>query len=207
MSETKLENIPETEKNAKTFVKARDKYSDMKSSALCLFIIAAIGLIITVLDCFDMLPVKLNANNSWIFYFAMFALYIIFFVTGIYTLHSAKKVKSTISDEESQTDTIIAWALDNLTAEYIDNKCAKKRAELMEKEEYILAQKAAEDPEYNEEMTSHFERTESFESLPEELKCFDREEILASEIKEKYSLDDDAYIASIIEEIYPEIFE
>lgn len=207
MSETQLENETESTSSTKTFVKARDKYSDMKSSAVCLFIIAIIGLGVTIMDCFDMLPIKLNGNNSWIFYFAMFALYTIFIIVGIYTLHSAKKVKSTISDEESQTDTVIAWALDNLTAEYIDDKCSKRRAELIEKEEFVLAQKAEEDPETSEELEEHFERTEPFEVLPEELKCFDREEILALEIKKQYDINDDSYIASIIEEIYPEIFE
>lgn len=199
--ETKLENTN------KTFVKARDKYSDMKSSALCLFIIAIIGLVVTTMDCFDMLPIKLNANNSWIFYFAMFSLYTIFIITGIYTLHSAKKVKSTISDEESQTDTVIAWALDNLTSEYIDEQCAKKRDELIAQENYAIEKKAEEDSETNTEMIEHFERTEAFESLPDELKCFDREDFISNAIKEKFDIDDDAYIAAIIEEIYPEIYE
>ena len=56
-------------------------------------------------------------------------------------------------------------------------------------------------------MLAHFERTEPFEELPEELKCFEREELLATEIKEKFNIDDDSYISSIIEELYPEIFE
>lgn len=190
MSEKEIDNLNTnadeiTEKDSlssKLFVKARDKYSDMKSSALCLFIISVAGLIIIALDYFDMFPMKLNPNNSWIFYFAMSALFIIFFVVAIFTLKSAKKVKATISDEESLTDTIIAWSMDNLTAKYIDEKCTKLR-------------------------TENVDETESFEELPEELKCFEREDVITNEIKNHFNIDDDAYIASILEEIYPEIFE
>lgn len=191
----------------KRFVKARDKYSDMKSSALCLFIISIIGLIVTILDCFDMLPIKINANNSWIFYFAMYTLYGIFFVTGIFTLKSAKKVKSAISDEESQTDTIIAWAMDNLTSEYIDSECSKKRAELIKKEQFILDKLDEEEDSEEKDIKASFDKTEAFEDIPEELKCFDREDVISEAIKSHFDIDDDAYIASIIEEIYPEIFE
>lgn len=209
MSEKQLENTTKNidEGTGKAFVKARDKYSDMKSSALCLFIIAIIGLAVTIMDCFDLLPIKLNANDSWIFYFAMFSLYTIFIIVGIYTIHSAKKVKSTISDEEAQTDTIITWALDNLSAKYIDEQCAKNRADIIAKEDFVIEKKAEEDSDTNAEMLEHFERTEAFEELPEELKCFDREEFIASRIKEQFDIDDSSYIAAIIEEIYPEIFE
>ncbi len=208
-SDTNLDKITEVEEKSsqKSFVKARDKYSDMKSSALCLFIISIAGLIITVLDCLNMLPIKLNSNSSWIFYFAMYALYIIFFIVGICTLRSAKKIKSTISDEESQTDTIVAWAMDNLTADYIDNKCRETRANLIEKEQYILEKLSEEEDSDEKDAKSTFEKTEPFDDIPEELKCFDREDVIASEIKKQFDIDDDSYISSILEEIYPEIYE
>lgn len=161
--------------NNKRFVKARDKYADMKSSAICLLIIGFVGLAVTILDSLNMLPFKLNANNSWLFYIVMYALYIIFIITGIYTTVSAKKVRASISDEESLTDTIIAWIFDNLSAEHIDKECCKNRMD--------------------------------FDELPDELKCFDREAVITEAIKENFNLEDESYISSILEEVYPEIFE
>lgn len=153
------------------FVKAKDKYSDMRSSAICLIVVGLIGASVILLDYLDIFPIKLNANNSFIFYFAMVALFIIFIVLGIYTIMSAKKIKDSISDEESLTDTIVAWALDNITSEQIDNEF------------------------------------DNFSELPDEVKYLSRAESLGKLIETQFDIHDEAYINSVVDEIYPELFE
>lgn len=153
------------------FVKAKDKYSDMRSSAICLIVVGLIGASVILLDYLDIFPIKLNANNSFIFYFAMAALFIIFIVLGIYTIMSAKKIKDSISDEESLTDTIVAWALDNITSEQIDNEF------------------------------------DNFSELPDEVKYLSRAESLGKLIETQFDIHDEAYINSVVDEIYPELFE
>lgn len=153
------------------FVKAKDKYSDMRSSAICLIVVGLIGASVILLDYLDIFPIKLNANNSFIFYFAMAALFIIFIVLGIYTIMSAKKIKDSISDEESLTDTIVAWALDNITSEQIDNEF------------------------------------DNFSELPDEVKYLSRTESLGKLIETQFDIHNEAYINSVVDEIYPELFE
>ncbi len=153
------------------FVKAKDKYSDMRSSAICLIGVGLIGVSVILLDYLNVFPIKLNANNSFIFYFAMTALFVIFIVSGIYTMVSAKKVKDSISDEESLTDTIVAWALDNITSEQIDNEL------------------------------------DDFSELPDEVKYLSRAESLGKIIETQFDIHDEAYISTVVDEIYPELFE
>lgn len=153
------------------FVKAKDKYSDMKSSAACLILVGLVGASVILLDYFDVLPFRLNAGKSFIFYFVMSALFIIFILSGIYTMIAAKKVKDSISDEESLTDTIVAWVMDNVTAEQIDNEF------------------------------------DNFSELPDEVKYLSRAESLGKLIGAQFDIDDEDYISSVIDEIYPELFD
>ena len=153
------------------FVKAKDKYSDMKSSAFCLILVGILGLLVIICDYLNILPIRLNANKSFIFYFVMSALFLIFIIAGIYTTKSAKKIKETISDEESLTDTIVAWIMDNVTSEQIDKDI------------------------------------EDFSELPDEVKYLSRSEAVGNIIKAQFDIQDEDYINSIIDEIYPEIFE
>lgn len=181
-------NNNEASKTNRVFVKARDKYSDMKSSAVCLTAIGFIGFIIILLDFFDILPFKINANHSYIFYITMGGLFIIFFISGIFTSRSAKKVKESISDEESQTDSIITWAIENLNTDMIDSLCSDA---------------------YNESNDSDAatDLENDFTHLPEEAKYLLRVEVICKMIMDKFEINDDSYINSMIDEIYPELFD
>lgn len=178
----------ESSKKNGVFVKAKDKYSDMKSSALSLIVVGFIGLIIVILDFMNLLPFKINANNSLIFYIVMGGLFLFFTISGIFTSRSAKKVKDSISDEESQTDTIITWAIENLNTETIDSVCSST---------------------YNENNNSDSMEIDVavFSQLPDEVKYLLRVEVIEKMITEKFEINDDSYINSMIDEIYPELFE
>lgn len=212
-------------KNEGVFVKAKDKYSDLKSSATCLIIVGIIGLIVMILDCMDMFPISLNANKSFIFYFTMIGLFVLFLIIGFITLNSAKKIKSQISDEESQTDTIITWAVENLSAEAIDRFCTDlsngtlklekidddNEDENSEDSEDVNNDDAdisenIDDSENNDDTEEETEFVE-FDQLPDELKYLQRCDVIGNIIKKNFKIDDTSYISTIVEEIYPEIFD
>ena len=180
-----------SEKNG-IYVKARDKYNDMKSSAFCLIFVGLIGLIVIVLDYTNLLPFKLNASKDLFFYIVMFALFAIFIIAGIFTIKSAKKINASIPDEESQTDSIITWAIENLTAEHIDNLCSAISSESLNNDTL----EGSPDEVYDD-----------FSKLPDEAKYLLRIEVMEKLILENSDTTDKTYIASIIDEIYPELFD
>ncbi len=151
-----------------TYKKASDKYTDLHSSSICLLLVGILGIIYVILDYFKVLPFSFNSN---MFYIVMGALFTIFIILGLYTAHTAKKVKNTIADEESTTDSIITWAIENLSAESIDTTL-EDLSDSSDEEKYLV-------------------RTEKLTEI----------------LIDKFNLDDESYINSLIDEIYPELFE
>ena len=117
------------------FKTANDRYNDLHSSSICLLLVGILGTIYVILDYFNVLPFSFNGN--FMFYIVMGSLFIIFTIMGIYTAHSAKKVKATITDEETNTDSIVTWAIENLTASRLDNSIEEIN-ECGEEEKYLL---------------------------------------------------------------------
>lgn len=154
-----------------TFKKASDKYKDLHSSSVCLLFVGILGMLYVVLDYLKVLPFSFNSNGNFMFYIVMGILFGIFIIMGIYTANSAKKVKDSIADEESNTDTIVTWAIENLSDKLIDSTI------------------------------------EDIDDCSNEEKYLLRSEALATMLTNKFDLDDESYINSLIEEIYPELFE
>ena len=154
-----------------TFKKASDKYKDLHSSSVCLLFVGILGMLYVVLDYLKVLPFSFNFNGNFMFYIVMGALFTIFIILGLYTAHTAKKVKNTIADEESTTDSIITWAIENLSAESIDTTL-EDLSDSSDEEKYLV-------------------RTEKLTEI----------------LIDKFNLDDESYINSLIDEIYPELFE
>lgn len=151
------------------FKTASDRYNDLHSSSICLLFVGILGTLYVILDYFKVLPFSFNGNLM--FYIVMGGLFIIFTIMGVYTAISAKKVKGTITDEETNTDSIITWAIENLTAEKVD-ACIEEINDCVEEEKYLLRIAALE----------------------------------AALVKE-FNLEDESYINSLIDEIYPELYE
>lgn len=154
-----------------TFKKASDKYNDLHSSSVCLLFVGVLGIIYVILDYLKVLPFTFNSNGNFMFYIVMGALFVIFIIMGLYTAKSAKKVKDSIADEESNTDSIVTWAIESLTDKIIDSTI------------------------------------EDIDDCTDEEKYLLRAEALATLITNEFEIDDDSYINSLIEEIYPELFE
>lgn len=181
----------------KRFIKAKDRYADLRSSGYSLIIIAILGYVVLILDHYEILPVRLNVNQSWIFPFALISLFTIFIISGIFSLRSAKKIKGTISDEEVQSDTITTWILDNIHSEKIDILCEERR---------LNAYASLTDSDNDENTDMEIPPFESFYDIAEELKSFEREEVMTELISKQFDIDDASYISSLLEEVYDEIF-
>ncbi len=110
-----------------SFVKAKDKYADMRSSASSLLIVGILGVIYMVTDSLGILPFTLNPNDNWIFTFTMAALFIVFIIAGICTYKSANKIRRTIRREETLTEDMKTWMTENIKPEDIDSRCEEKR--------------------------------------------------------------------------------
>ena len=154
-----------------TYKKASDKYNDLHSSSVCLLFVGFLGMIYVILDYFKILPFTFNAQGNFMFYIVMGTLFAVFIISGIYTAISAKKIKNTIADEESNTDTIITWAIENLSNTSIDSDIEDIQ-DSSDEEKYLL-------------------RTEKLSTI----------------LIDKFNLEDESYINSLIDEIYPELFE
>ena len=153
------------------FKKASDKYNDLHSSSICLLFVGIIGTLYVILDYFKVFPFSFIDSGNFLFYIVMGSLFVIFIIVGLYTAKSAKKVKETISDEETNTDSIITWAIDNLSSTQLDS-LIEDIDDCGDEEKYLL-------------------RTATLEGI----------------LKKEFELEDEAYINSLIDEIYPELYE
>ncbi len=187
-----------------SFVKAKDKYADMRSSASSLLIVGILGVIYMVTDSLGILPFTLNPNDNWIFTFTMAALFIVFIIAGICTYKSANKIRRTIRKEETLTEDMKTWMTENIKPEDIDSRCEDKR-----KAAYDAAVEGClEDAENDDKSGEEYNviAYESFYDIAEEMKAFEREETIVELVKEQFPDATDAHISYILEEIYDSIF-
>lgn len=124
------------------YQKKRERADEMKSSGQVLLIGGVFGCVIMLLIDFEIIPIR--PGNMPMMNVIMFALFFLFIGFGIYSLRGARKAASEASGEEKQTEKILAWARETLTAGGIDSQakvgeddseeiCFFKRTELMKK--------------------------------------------------------------------------
>jgi hypothetical protein len=105
------------------YIKASEKYNDLKFSASSFIFFAIVGFIITGLHIIGFVEF-LNSFSAVI----MGAIFSIFFIIGFITLAKAKKYKNEIGKEESQTDDIKQWMHEHFTNDYYDGLKDASRA-------------------------------------------------------------------------------
>ena len=202
------------------FIKASDKYADMRSSASSLLIVGILGIVYMIIDTLGILPFTINPNDNWMLLITMSALFIVFTLTGIYTYISCAKLKSTINEEEALTADIKEWMTNNLTAQMVDDKCEERRKvaydtaiseclEETDEEDITIA---------DEDVDSLYETTEidgeeydvvayeSFADIPEEMKALEREEAIIELALDVFTDVSPAHISYVLEDVYEKIF-
>lgn len=95
-----------------------DRAEDLKSSGQVLLLVGILGCVVMLLIDFEILPIKLG--NLVMMNVLMIALFLMFIGFGIYSLRGAAQYKAQASDEDEQTEKIMTWIKDSLTAKQID---------------------------------------------------------------------------------------
>jgi uncharacterized membrane protein len=124
-----LEEILESTKEkpiiSSTYVKKEEKYKDLKSTAYTFIVVSVIGIAVLILNFVGIISIF----NSILAYIVMGALFVIFFIIGIQSFSSAKKVKSQITEENNTTEAIKRWLSENVTAEQLDSLTKEETTE------------------------------------------------------------------------------
>ena len=97
-----------------------ERANDNKSSAKVLLFMGIIGLLLTGLSYFGVLPFRFQ--NSLLFYLVMAALFVVFVISGIISLKNAKYFEKQAVTENSLKDELMEWCKHNLDASEIDGR-------------------------------------------------------------------------------------
>lgn len=120
MTGEEAESVPTP---ATSFVKAKDKADNYKSSGYALTGVGLLGIVFMVLMFFDVIHIGIAANMKYITTITMSVMFLIFLVMGIRSFAEAKKYSEDSMEEEQLDDEIHGWFTDNYTAESIDSAC------------------------------------------------------------------------------------
>ena len=117
------------DEGGKTFVKAKDRYHDMMSSATSLIFVGVLGFVLIALIYLDV--IKLNMNI--LFYILSSCMFGGFLILGIISFAKSLKIKSSISQEKDLSEEIKKFLL-----EYYENASdSDSLSDLSEEEKYF----------------------------------------------------------------------
>lgn len=109
---------------AATYMKAKDKAEDYKSSGFALTLVGGLGLVFMILYIFGIIDFKVADNIRLIGTIIFTLLFATFLYLGIKSFSDAKKQIVLSVDEEQTDEEIREWFLFNYSAETIDSDCA-----------------------------------------------------------------------------------
>lgn len=93
---------------------------DNRSSAWILLIIGVLGLVLVTLGIAEVIPLQLG--NPYLFYGVMIAVFLLFLVTGVMSMRSAKFFAKKAESENSLRSTLLDWCRENLKSDEIDRE-------------------------------------------------------------------------------------
>ena len=93
---------------------------DNRSSAWILLIIGVLGLVLVTLGIAEVIPLQLG--NPYLFYGVMIAVFLLFLVTGVMSMRSAKFFAKKAESENSLRSTLLDWCKENLKSDEIDRE-------------------------------------------------------------------------------------
>lgn len=99
------------------YVKKADKYEDLRSTAVCFTTLGILGIIFAILNFAGVLSIY----NSPIQLLAMCIVSFIFTAVGISSYIRSKEIRGQISEEESLTNSIMAWMEAHITQDFLDS--------------------------------------------------------------------------------------
>lgn len=113
----------QSESKSGTYVSARDKYDERRSSAYSTIFVGAVGMIFMLLQFVGIIDFHFDGGTKILSYTTMTVLFSIFIVIGVVTLFTSRKYKSEITTEEDLIEKLKAFVSEEITAEKIDSQC------------------------------------------------------------------------------------
>lgn len=124
-------------RDAATYMKAKDKAENYKSSGFALTLVGGIGVVAMILFITGVIDFHMADNIRLISTIVFSLLFVSFLVMGIRSFSEAKKQAALSADEEQVDEEIREWFLFNHSAESIDEACAIGAAERKDETSYF----------------------------------------------------------------------
>lgn len=96
------------------------KAEDNKSSAFTLLLVGSAGILVIILCMAGVIDLNLNTTSKYMVYGVMGALFVLFLVMGFVSLRSSKIFAEKARKEDSLSEEIRKWCLEDMRAEKID---------------------------------------------------------------------------------------
>ncbi len=113
------ENKPERIRN---FVSKKEKYKDYQSTGVMFMAVAVIGIAVITLNLLGVITIfKTSGASSVLFYFVMYAMFVIFSFVGINSFKNAAGMKAASTDEENFLQELNTFLENNITASVFDS--------------------------------------------------------------------------------------
>lgn len=112
--------VRKTFQGSSSYQDSSERADDNRSSAWILLIIGILGLVLVALGIAEVIHLELG--NPYLFYGVMIAVFLLFLVTGIMSMRSAKFFAKKAESENSLRSTLLDWCRENLKPDEIDRE-------------------------------------------------------------------------------------
>lgn len=119
------------------YVDSAERAEENRSSAWTLLFVGGIGLVVIVLNLFNIIHLPFSGFNKYMVSGLMGALFIIFVVSGIISIKKTKTYSSAASIEKDNKTKIIDWCKENEIADKINMAIENEFPDLPEEEVYF----------------------------------------------------------------------
>lgn len=144
---------------SKAYVKKRDTYEEVRSTASTFLIIGALGIIALLLIALNIIPLSMEMYTKILMMIVMGILFVIFLIIGVIYLRRLVSLKTEIARENDMTQSVSDWFFANFTAQSIDELIqeAPEEEEALYFSRYEIMEKAlkAQYPQFNEDYLEH----------------------------------------------------
>ena len=175
---------PEEDVPVRVFVRAADKYTDVRSSAAAFLFTGAAMIAAAALTAFDVIHPPLKGSTRFLSLAVASGIGLAFLYIGLLSWRKARKLKLQIREENQFIESIYQWFLSTYTGPQIDLAA-----------DALMDQDVAMNPE------------KRFTILSEEIRCLKRMDVIREFLKREYQQLDDSCIEYLCEELYQKIFE
>lgn len=117
------EEVADKEPVSTTFVSAKEKYENRRSSAYSMLIVGIGGMIFMLLQIAGIVNLNMTGATKWLSSITMVVIFTIFIIIGVVTLHNSNKLKEQMSKEDNLVDKINFFFENEIDGTEIDSKC------------------------------------------------------------------------------------